>query len=60
MPIHVFDLASPLSGPPERLGRTIKATPTTIILYEDGRELRRVGGLPDAEISKILERAVRR
>lgn len=35
----------------------IRAFPTTIIFYEDGRESRKVGAMADADIISMLDRA---
>lgn len=54
---HVYDVTGPLDGAAARLGQTIDATPTTVVI-KNGRETeRRTGALGDAELDKLLARA---
>lgn len=56
---HVLDVDHrTLPRPAQAIARTVRATPTTILL-EDGRgeHLRRVGALSDAEIAELLTKA---
>lgn len=53
---RVFDVSTAQGNDvANRLG--VRATPTTIVDYQDGRMLRRVGALDNADITRLFERA---
>jgi len=59
LPVHVVDIGKPMPPALQALAKTIKATPTTVILKGGYETSRKVGAVADAEIAKLLATATR-